>query len=153
MCTENFHFHKKVTNFGKSLVASSLTCPLKIPCQWKGHHHRYFSSVWWGFQQSDWKVVVRWGGDGYLRPDQFLDHLTVIKTEHMGKQLRTWENSWEHRKTAETSENSWVHWKTAEYIGKQLRTSANIWEDRKTAENIKKQLRTSENIQNHLISS
>ena len=37
MCTENFHFHKKVTNFGKSLVASSLTCPLKIPCQRNGH--------------------------------------------------------------------------------------------------------------------
>ena len=25
------------------------------------------------------KWVVRSGGDGYLRPDQFLDHLTVIK--------------------------------------------------------------------------
>ena len=23
-------------------------------------------------------MAVRWGLDGYLRPDQFLDHLTVI---------------------------------------------------------------------------
>ena len=48
MCTENFHFSlllsfskkekkKKATNYGKSLVASSLTCPLKIPCQRNGH--------------------------------------------------------------------------------------------------------------------
>ena len=28
---------KKATNYGKSLVASSLTCPLKIPCQRNGH--------------------------------------------------------------------------------------------------------------------
>ena len=26
----------------------------------------------------DQKAAVRWGPDGYLRPDQFLDHLTVI---------------------------------------------------------------------------
>ena len=39
-------------------------------------HHRWFRSVWRGFQQSDRKVVV--GSGCYLRPDQFLDHLTVI---------------------------------------------------------------------------
>ena len=41
--------------------------------------HRWFSSAWRGFQQSDQIVgLVRSGGDGYLRPDQFLDHLTAI---------------------------------------------------------------------------
>ena len=45
--TFTFHFYflspknkeKKIkaTNYGKSLVASSLTCPLKIPCQRNGH--------------------------------------------------------------------------------------------------------------------
>ena len=43
-------------------------------------HHRWFSSVWRGFQQCD-RNVVRWGpvrSGCYLRPDQFLDHLTVI---------------------------------------------------------------------------
>ena len=46
--TFTFHFYflspkkkkrkkKKATNYGKSLVASSLTCPLKIPCQRNGH--------------------------------------------------------------------------------------------------------------------
>ena len=46
--------------------------------------HRYFSSVWRGFQHSDRKVVrsggLGWGWIGYLRPDQFLDHLTEVKT-------------------------------------------------------------------------
>ena len=28
----------------------------------------------------DQKAAVGWGPDGYLRPDQFLDHLTVITT-------------------------------------------------------------------------
>ena len=39
---------------------------------------------------------------------------------NIGKQLRTSENSWEHRKTAEN-------------IGKLLRTSQNSWEHRKTS--------------------
>ena len=52
--------------------------------------HRKFSSVWRGFQQWDQKV----GGVriGYVRPVQFLDHLTVIKSGFGAKEWWEWPN-------------------------------------------------------------
>ena len=63
--------------------------------------HRKTSKIIWYHPENNWGLLidnlvqfeedfnsrtkklrsgpVRWGGDGYLRPDQFLDHLTVIK--------------------------------------------------------------------------
>ena len=37
-------------------------------------------------------MAVRWGPDGYLRPDQFLDHLTVIKINENGESYTAGKN-------------------------------------------------------------
>ena len=147
-----------------------------------------------------------WSGpDGYLRPDQFLDHLTVIKISDFKKTylihqlyhgvktikgthwlwtsnllrneieklplmvsqlppvVPTWSNLVQfdfQQKHPDPAKDSPLHrgsstkcalvmhrtevWLSIKDIT-QLKTSQNSWEHRKTAENIGKQLRTSEN--------